>query len=302
MQPQRPKPLWSPPAVFRDQNNKMTRIGEHRSGFIKTELDVGRLNDIHEWLWFAGRPMEARPLHKQKIMDRLILVTEQTDLHMLWQGSRILIKPLPEFLMDYNSWKKYLCKSEKDHRRACGLLLSYTWLVCYPSDLRIAKEHSLLPQWLSWVEWVAFTSAFLAKLGDQPWERVDQRYKYGELRIERINWIYRLTFRDFLRGYLYGYNRYSVFLRRNFAWVAVFLLYITAVLAAMQVGLGTDKFKQTASLENLSYGFSIFAILAPLVVTVLIAFILLFFFVNNLHQTIAFKKKVEEGRRNLSPV
>ena len=245
--------------------------------------------------------MCARPLYKQKLLNREILVTEQIDIHLLWTAYRIFIKPLPEFLMDYDFWTKNLCRNEKHHKNACGLIHSYTWLVCYPSDLKIAKDHGLLPDWITWTQWLMFTRAFLNAFDHEDLSNFNERYTYGELRMDRINWIYRLTFRNFMRGYEYRYNRFSVFLRLNFAWLAVVFLYITVVLSAMQVGLSTDRLKGSSRFQDASYGFTVFSILTPLIVVAFIAFVLMVLVFYNFSKTIVYKNKVEKERSQPRP-
>ncbi len=291
------KRLSNLPVVFQNKKHQTVRVRhDDLQEYLEWELDVSRLNDIHKWLWLAGRPMCARPLYKQKMIDREILVTEQIDLHLLWQRSRIFIKPLPEFLMDHDFWTGNLCGNQKDHKNACGLLLSYTWLVRYQSDLKIAKDHGLLPSWMTWTDWVTFTCAFLDTVDYESLNNFNARYEYGELRLGRVNWIYRLTFRDFMRGYLYGYNRFSVFLTRNFAWLAVAFLYITVVLSAMQVGLATDQLKGSSRFQDASYGFTVFSILTPLIVVAFVSFVLLVLVFYNVSKTLIYKKKVEKER------
>lgn len=52
--------------------------------FLAGQLNVGRLNTIHEWLGRAGLPGRVQPLHHHKVLGRLILVTERIDLHLVW--------------------------------------------------------------------------------------------------------------------------------------------------------------------------------------------------------------------------
>lgn len=67
-------------------------------------LSVGRLNLIHKRLWFAGKPVPYRPLHRHGMMGTKLIITEQADLHMLWKGTSIFVKPLPNELLDFNFW------------------------------------------------------------------------------------------------------------------------------------------------------------------------------------------------------
>jgi uncharacterized membrane protein len=263
---------------------------------------VSRLNKIHSHLWFAGRPMSARPLHRQVMLGREIIITEQADLHLVWHESRIFVKPLPEFLMDYSFWKEYICGKNQLYEFASGLLLSYVWLVCHRSDLKIAHEKGLLSAQIDWNRWTTFSQSVLSRLDHTCLSHINMRYEYGELRLSRLNWIYRLSSKTrshttFIRGYMYRYNRYSIFLQRNFAWLLVAFVYITIILTAMQVGLVTHRLSGNRSFQRASYGFTVFSILAPLIGIVLIVLTLCGLFIFNLFATISFKKEVEAKRQ-----
>ena len=54
------------------------------NGFISGQLDVSRLNVIHERLWRAGLSGRIQPLHHQKLLQREIVATERIDLHLIW--------------------------------------------------------------------------------------------------------------------------------------------------------------------------------------------------------------------------
>jgi hypothetical protein len=77
-----------------------------------------------------------------------------------------------------------------------------------------------------------------------------------------------------MRGYLYGYHKYSSFLSQNFAWVVTATVYVTIVLTAMQVGLGTSELQNNQAFDRASYGFTIFLILAPLIILLVAVFVL----------------------------
>lgn len=64
-------------------------------------------------------------------------------------------------------------------------------------------------------------------------------------------------------------------MERNFAWALTAIVYITIVLTAMQVGLGTHQLKDDVGFNRASYGFTVFSILAPLIVLVVIIITLL---------------------------
>jgi len=294
------------PAVYRDRSHSLQIIDEkdedsiHR--YLEWELKVPRLNEIHDYLWLAGRPMCARPLHRQAMLGRELVVTEQVDLHMIRQESRIFLKPLPEFLLSADFWNTHLCRDTDLHECACGFLLSYVWLVCSKSDLRIAQRRGLLASEMTWEGWRSFTRTLLSFIDTSSLEGVNKRYHYGELRLSRLNWIHRMSSKKpsltrIVRGYMYEYNQYSDFARRNFAWVIVVFVYITIVLTAMQVGLATDRLGKSNMFQNASYGFTVLSILTPLVISIIIVLNLFSLSVFNILATACFKRRIERFRR-----
>ncbi|KAK3171644.1 hypothetical protein OEA41_003728 [Lepraria neglecta] len=296
------------PAVYHDKSHSLQSIDENDEAsiqkFLEWELKVPRLNEIHEHLWLAGRPASARPLHRQAMLGRDIAITEQVDLHMVRQESRMFLKPMPDFILDDAFWKDHICKDFELYECARGFLLSYIWLVCSKSDLRMAQNKGLLAPNVSWERWKGFTKSLLCTINFESLEGVNRRYHYGELRLSRLNWIYRLSSRNrglttLVRGYMYGYNRYSDIVQRNFAWVLVAFVYITIVLTAMQVGLATDRLGNSDMFQNASYGFTVFSIITPLIVIVVIILNLFCLSAFNVLATLSFKKKMDGDRRIL---
>ncbi|KAK4936070.1 hypothetical protein LTR10_022972 [Elasticomyces elasticus] len=245
-------------------------------GYLQETLDVSRLNRIEKWLWTAGLPRIARPLHEQLSKGRTIIVTEQADCHLIWQDDQILIKPLPEILLDYKAWELYLSEPSETRAAACGFVLSYLWLICHESDFAIAKDHHLLPDFVEWSAW----SDFAASAFDHLHERdsgtlkvtVSYRYQYGELRLSRLNKIYRFLYalprgdiKTLIFGYSYTYTTYQSFFERNTGWLVSLAVYIGVVLTAMQVGLATKELGSNSSFSLACYIFTVFAILSPLI-------------------------------------
>ncbi|KAG7002424.1 hypothetical protein G7Y79_00027g061160 [Physcia stellaris] len=98
------------PASYRTSEDDLASPALTTS-FLLRELQVKRLNDIHQWLWIVGRPAPPRPLYKQKALGRHIIVHEQADLHLVWDEQRIFLKPIPRFLLEPNVWRDILrCK------------------------------------------------------------------------------------------------------------------------------------------------------------------------------------------------
>lgn len=255
--------LGSLPTITRTTGHRVSLVEDDIEEFLKRDLDVSRLNSIHGYLWMAGRPLNARPLQRQKMMGFDVILTDQMDLHLLKFSHRLLIKPLPEYILNYNFWKEYLCESKEQHESASGLLLSYVWLICSPMDMKIAHELDVLPSDITWSWWKTFVTDFVSHIDVNALDQVNRRFHFGELRLGRINSIYRIRFffTHFIRGYLYGYNRYVVFFERKFAWVLGVFIYFSLVLSAMQVGLTVPPLNSNQVFQRASHGFVIFSII-----------------------------------------
>ena len=83
--------LLSNPNTVQDANNQFAILPGDRlvlkrglKDYISGQLDVNRLNVIHDRLWRAGLPGRIQPLHHQKLLQRNIVVTERIDLHLVW--------------------------------------------------------------------------------------------------------------------------------------------------------------------------------------------------------------------------
>ena len=168
---------------------------------------------------------------------------------------------MPEFLLDFHFWTDHLCQEDILWQTARGFLLSYLWLVCSKIDLQIAHDKGLLPSKIHWEHWVPFSRSLLGPININSLESVNRRFLYGELRLNRLNWIYRIVMlkdnpKKLIFGYKSEYNRYSVFVKRNFAWIIGAFVYITIVLTAMQVGLATDRLGKNERFQNASYAFT----------------------------------------------
>ncbi|KAF2727899.1 hypothetical protein EJ04DRAFT_547037 [Polyplosphaeria fusca] len=258
--------------------DRLSRLDEELSTWPATELKTPRLNDIHHHLWLAGPPTAARPLHRQRLMGRNILITEDPDEHLVWFEDQIFIKPLPDFLLDWESWKSHLCSDLELRKAACGLLLSYAWLVRYKSDLDIAKGAGLMLKVVEWPNWVEFINFFLANIDCKTLSSVNQRYRYGELRLTRLDTIYRLSppiysLRNFIWGYQSRPTWYQAFFGRNFRWMLAGFASLAVLMAALQVGLATIALQGNAPFQKVSYGLTItclVAVAASLAVIILV--------------------------------
>lgn len=297
------------PASYRTQDDDVV-VPTLTTNFLKKELGVKRLNDIHPWLWMVGRPMPPRPLYYHKAIGRQIVVHEQMDLHLVWDEQRIFLKPIPPYLFEENFWQDVLgcqecapgtrtkevvhtidgdeCDRCELRKLATGFMLSYTSLVAYQNDLSTAKNHNLVPSEMTWLQWRTIVSSLLCETSSQTRQGsplrahiVNPRYHYGELRLNRLNMIYRLTLRDPVRGYLYRHTTYYQFWTANMQRLAAAFAYTVVVLTAMQVGLETELLGTNKHFQRASYGFTVFAVVAPLGVLGLVGGVFLGVFTVN---------------------
>ncbi|KAI0201256.1 hypothetical protein F4808DRAFT_450439 [Astrocystis sublimbata] len=277
------------PASHRTKEDQII-APEADAKWLGGELLVDKINFIQDHLWMCGRPMPPRPLHYQIVISREITITESPELHLLWSNHRIFIKPLPSWLLEPEFWKRHILQDDDLARCARGFIYSYTALIAYPSDFRLAQEKGLLPSSLTWDGWKCVTKETLQ---DHDMAMVNPRYWYGELRLGRLNKVYRLKGAIF-RGYskVGGHTVYYDLIADNFAVLATLLGYVVIVLTSLQVGLGVDRLIENTAFMDFSYGFTVFSIIAPLIAGVGIFLFILAMFISNWIVT----KKYEEKR------
>lgn len=226
--------------------------------YFKAELDLRRLHDISSYLPLAGFHENPEPLHLQKLKCREIFITEQIDLHMVYHWNQLYIKPLPVWLLKPSVWEDHLCNSD-NFPAAIGFLLSYTHLIRYESDYRIAKEKSLLPEGLSWKAWVQLANELRNNEAT-----THERFRYGLLSLGRLNLICRCVNFSLITGYLPFLNvNFAEYLQHNFGYLLTVFVYMTMVLSAMQVGLATKQLQNQHIFMQIAAGFAIFSIVLP---------------------------------------
>ncbi|KAI5925870.1 hypothetical protein F4810DRAFT_656497 [Camillea tinctor] len=303
------------PATFRTKDGHIIVPNSSIIECLEKELLVERLDKAKDWLWLSGRPVPPRALHHQVLLRRSIVVTEQPELHLVWTHYRIFIKPLPLFLLDKNFWKEHLCippsKSETQlasesssaddltratelAKAARGLLYSYTALIAHPSDFEVARSHGLIPEGLKWPEWKSLAQQVVR---NHSYANISPRYRYRELRLSRLNKIYRLRYGYLIRGFsrVESPSFYAEFFADNFGKMAAVLGYVVIVLTAMQVGLATEHLRASDAFQNASYGFTVFSITAPIGAAVALLLIFVCIFIANW----SFTRKDGHRRREL---
>lgn len=286
------------------RKNEVVLANDAIGQFLEQDLDLSRLNRIHGHLWMAGRPMRARPLHRYRMLGLDVLYTQQMDLHLLKFSNKIIIKPLPEWILSHEFWTEHICASEDLHKSACGFLLSYVWLLTTPLDLKLAHDATLIPSFITWHWWKDFVKDFLAEghVDINTLHQVNKRYQFGDLRLGRINSIYRTRFwhTHFVRGYLYGYNRYVVFFQRKFGWILVVFVFFSLVLSAMQVGTSLKQVEDSYAFLEASYVFVVFSIVSVVAVLAVVGVIFVVIFLFNMVASINHAKREQHKRKKLA--
>ncbi|KAI1347041.1 hypothetical protein F5Y01DRAFT_319118 [Xylaria sp. FL0043] len=291
------------PASYRTPTDDLAPPRLRDDDYFEKELGVGRLRSLSAWLWVAGRPMPARPLHYQLLLGREIVLVEQMDLHLVWTSGRMFLKPIPRYLLEPCFWTIYLacpcdppctqsparpCAKQRLRRSALGFLFSYAALLCYESDFILARERHLLPEQVQWHDWRKLVEELDT---EHIYTKIDARYIYGELRLSRLNKIQYLHSSAAFRGYMSPWNRYGDFFYYNFTWLTSATVYIAIVLTALQVGLATEALARNRIFQSASYGFTIFSIVGPLAAVGLIICIFSYIFVSNWVATVAYRKQ-----------
>ncbi|GAT22370.1 hypothetical protein RIB2604_01504030 [Aspergillus luchuensis] len=274
------------PAAIRDEYYTPYSPTTDTSRFLQNDLSVECLNRIHKYLWLAGRPMPPRPLNYQTATSRQIVLDERIDMHMVWEPSRrIHLKPLPRYLLSHQFWKSYLICKEP----CPWLLYSYIALVERESDFAIAQDQHLMPHNVTWEMWVELVKELLENGATSP-GNVNARYLFGELRLSRLNKIYMFRYGSILRGYHFTYQTYTELFYDYLTPLTATTVYVALVLTAMQVGLAT-KLGGNVAFQNASYGFTVFSIIGPLIILLLVGFLGFIQFISNLLATLHFKRE-----------
>lgn len=133
--------------------------------------------------------------------------------------------------------------------------------------MKIAQETNLLPKTLTWASWTSFVTSFTDHIDTKFLYQVARRYQYGELRLSRLNRIYRYTPSLFspwnlFRGFLAQSTWYQDTFHRNFGWLLAVFAVFSVVLSGMQVGLATDQLGRDATFHRVSHGFAVFSLAA----------------------------------------
>lgn len=274
---------------------------------MRHELSLIRLEKMMKHLWFAGSQHPPLQLHLQIVEGRKIVIADRMDLHLIWNtyDGRIFLKPIPRYLLSQEFWQSNLkcpdqcrrchqcaetgqdnsttsCKSSL-RKVASGFLYTYACLISSETDFIIANKERLLPRngdaEIAWADWKRLAQELLENLCR---DKIHMRFHRAELRLSRLNWIRRFTTRSLFQSYMRGWSNYSNFFHDNITWLATAIVFIALMLSAFSVGLNTDHLEHNPIFNQVSYGFSVFALLSPLVAFSLMGLVSLLNFLKDL--------------------
>jgi hypothetical protein len=253
-------------------------LQDHNLGsYLESELVPRDLNRLAPHMWLIAKQDSAHisSLTHQNVRGRNIIITENPGLHLVWIHDRVFIKPLPKYLLSHAFWKFYLEGQspipehlrQEIRRAALGFLRSYFYLVQHKSDFILATDdkHRLLPKNTSYSKFIRFIAAF-EHITDHD---VSPRYKFGELRLTRLNFwskllLQRLNYHK-VHGqhgaYFASFYGPILFIFGGFSVSLSAMQVLLAIQPAFQIGRSWEAFGQMA------YGFSIFTLVSVALVT-----------------------------------
>ena len=225
-------------------------------------------------------------------------MTENPQLHLVWFYDRIFIKPIPRYLLSHAFWE-YLQTREELCQAATGFLRTYSYLIRYDADFRLAASDtlSLIPaddgeESITYERFTKFIRPF-SMLEDNS---VSPRYHYGELRLTRLNMCSRLFLGKLTFHHIDA--QWSSYLGRFLAPMLSTLALFSVVLSAMQVGLAAQKppedLHNLITFSGISQWFSTAIILLASVGILLLGALIIFMFIHD----IWFAQSVLRQQRN----
>lgn len=217
--------------------------------FLGQELSNRRLDAMYRMLFLVSNRRNISPLHHQILKGRDILVTERVDLHLVWYYGRIFVKPVPRCLLSYSFWMEHLLPSKGPvqtegsgslelYLEARGFLRTYASLIVHESDFTLAKNKGLFPSDVdvTWEAWCRFIAGFRS-IRDA---YVTRRYHYGELRLTRLNFWFRILHcgQCYFEVHYNYITFFSGFVGPYVFMFSIFTVMLTGLQTALQAGLG----------------------------------------------------------------
>ncbi|KAI1738436.1 hypothetical protein F4680DRAFT_449868 [Xylaria scruposa] len=258
----------------------------HISKYLKSELLTEDLDKLSPHLWLVAKQDSSHvsSLTHQLVRGRQIIITEKPELHLVWYYDSIFIKPIPKYLLSHAFWEFYLLSPDSPieaslrddiFKAALGFLRSYNHLIQHRSDFALAMrdECRLLPKNTKYASFTKLIQSFEA-VDDGA---VSPRYRFGELRLSRLNFWAKI----FLFRFTYHKTdgQYGAYFTGLFGPILFLFAVFSVLLSAMQVVLAAQALESNDGPWDIftwvSRGFSVFTIVSSAVVILALLLILL---------------------------
>ena len=220
------------------------------------------LERISKGFVLAGRPGTRRTLHEQLVHGRSIVLAQDVGLHLTWREDTIFVKPLPAGLQV----EDLEILSKTTDSRIYGFLQTYLCLIRHPVDLQMALDLNIMPwkpfydecspkrsisdQWDSWNE----LREMIEQLGrDDPNFVPHPRYKYGELRISRLNLVTALARASPWEYFFHAKSRHLEYWSSYTKAIILVFAFVSILLNGMQVARAPISFGDSSTSAKGSY-------------------------------------------------
>lgn len=263
--------------IVRDRD-KFSDVDETSSDaeLLCFHLATPDLDKLHGLLWLVAKQDGGHidPIHVHLIKGRTVRVVNDPKLHLIWNYDTVYIKPLPLFLLNFGFWTENLLSNrvagpptpESWHakdvspscRQALGFLRTYSFLIKSATDLRLAQDLYLLPPNITFTQ---FNNIFspIRKLPD---DFVSSRYRWGQIRLNRLNWAMRWRFftspsRPLLWRYHQDYWHSKQYLQQFGPPLLFGFAAISLILSSMQVAIASSGDRLPVAFGTTTYVFSV---------------------------------------------
>lgn len=150
--------------------------------FLCREIECRVLDELAPsfYIFCKRRSSHIDALHDYVGTSRNVTVTEDPGLHLVRNYSMIYIKPIPQCLLNYDFWARYLAQPSQSTnlsssidskptmsiacRSALGFLRSYAHLIRHESDFLLAQSALLISHNIKYSDFQRFIHPFSTSL------------------------------------------------------------------------------------------------------------------------------------------
>ena len=223
--------------------------GTRLESYLEQDFLTKDLDRLAPHLWLVGTQDSSHisSLTQQIVRGRNIILTEDPGLHLLWISDRVYIKPIPKYLLSHAFWEFYLVGTHSQieeskrgdiTKAALGFLRTYFHLIQHKSDFFLATKDErlrLLPKGVSYADFVKFIANF-SEIHDKD---VSPRYRFGQLRLGRLNFWSKVFLHRF--HYRKVHQQYGAYFAQFYGPLLFIFATISLSLSAMQLVLAVQR-------------------------------------------------------------